>query len=387
MTIDEIPDVTVSRITANTPGDAFIRAFSLIIRHVLPLFLLASCAKKAPPPAPNGPEQLVIPDQGAYTGAYLEFGDKEDSVSLEAIENFESMVGKHQAIIASSSYWGEQTFPTDNVMLIHRHGSIPLIFWSPWDKPYEEDRGPDRFNLTSIIAGKWDDYIDAWAQSAKEFGHPFFVSFGNESNGSWFPWSGIFYGGSKPIPNTQPQQYEGPETFKRAYRHVVDRVRAKGAKNILWIFHLNNYSIPEEPGNEAAAYYPGSDYVDWLGLSVYGKQFASEKWSKFVWLIDTPYDTICKLDPKKPVMVAEWSVGEYPESGSKPQFIRDAFFNMKHEFPRIKAEVYWSERWQNEDDSYSNLRVNSTPEALINYRRCVKDPYWLGSPVYRPLTK
>jgi hypothetical protein len=40
-----------------------------------------------------------------------------------------------------------------------------LVFWSPWDKPYEEDRGPDKFGLTEILAGKWDAYIDKWADA------------------------------------------------------------------------------------------------------------------------------------------------------------------------------------------------------------------------------
>src|SRR5947209_5125544 len=83
----------------------------------------------------NQPVEVVIPQQGAYTGAYLDFGDEEDDVTLETIEEFEQMVGKHQAIIASSSYWGEQTFPTESLNIIWRHGSLPLLFWSPWDKP------------------------------------------------------------------------------------------------------------------------------------------------------------------------------------------------------------------------------------------------------------
>jgi hypothetical protein len=205
-------------------------------------------------------------------------------------------------------------------------------------------------------------------------------------NGTWFPWSGIFYGGGNPVPNTNPQQYEGAETFKKAYRHVVDRARARGAANIIWVFHLNNYAIPEEPGNAAAAYYPGPDYVDWIGLSVYGKQFASEKWSEFLWLIDLPYEEVSKLDPQKPLMLTEWSVGEFPGDGSKAQFIADAFDTMK-KFPRIKAALFWHERWQNEDGGYSNLHVNSSPESLEAYRRGVADPYWLGSPLLHPVKK
>ena len=70
----------------------------------------------------------MIPDHGVYTGAFMDFGDAEDDVTLETIEDFEEMVGKHQAIIVSSSYWGEQNFPTGNLNVIWRHGSLPLVF-------------------------------------------------------------------------------------------------------------------------------------------------------------------------------------------------------------------------------------------------------------------
>ncbi|MEA3188011.1 MAG: hypothetical protein QOD99_1841, partial [Chthoniobacter sp.] len=133
------------------------------------LLLLAACTKPSTPPDPNAPRQLVVPEQGAYTGAYIDFGDTEDDVTLEQIEGFEKLIGKHQAIVASSSYWGEQTFPSANLDVIWRHGSIPLIFWSPWDKPYAEDAGPDQFSLSSIIEGKWDAYIDTWADGARLF--------------------------------------------------------------------------------------------------------------------------------------------------------------------------------------------------------------------------
>src|SRR5215469_8590253 len=69
----------------------------------------------APKVDPNSPVEVVIPDHGLYTGAFMDFGDAEDDVTLETIEDFEEMVGKHQAIIVSSSYWGEQNFPADNL--------------------------------------------------------------------------------------------------------------------------------------------------------------------------------------------------------------------------------------------------------------------------------
>src|SRR5918996_569481 len=111
----------------------FIFWHSFVIRHssfviaTLACIVLGSCSKRTPIPPPvdpNGQVDIVLPSQGAYTGAFIDFGDAEDDVDLETIEDFEAMVGKHQAIIASSSYWGEQSFPADNLNVIWRHGSL-----------------------------------------------------------------------------------------------------------------------------------------------------------------------------------------------------------------------------------------------------------------------
>lgn len=378
---------------------------------LLALGLLIGCKQEqlAMLDTPRGPFALAVPENGAYTGVYADFGDKEDDVSLDKIENFEQLVGKHQAIIASSSYWGEGTFPKANVNIIVRHHSIPLIFWSPWDKPYDQDliakNGPDKFNLPSIVAGKWDGYIDQWADAAKQIDSPIFVSWGNEMNGNWFPWSGFFYGAGAPVPGSTPNPnptpvpgyrkdlkappypLQGPELYKKAFRHVVDRVRARGVKNVLWVFHANNYSEPSDMWNVAAQYYPGSDYVDWLGLSVYGEQVRGvDSFSDFTPLFEWPTQEIHAIDPTKPVMLTEWGVGEFPKEGSKADWIRDAFVDMPQR-SYVKAAIFWNERWQNSDDSYSNLHVNSSPEALAAYRKGVAQPYWLGEPILKPKTQ
>ncbi len=342
-----------------------------------------SCKKAAAPPEVfSGPVDLIIPEHQAYTGAYIDFGEKEDDVSVEKIEEFEKLVGKHQAIVASSSYWGELTFPTANVNMIWRHGSIPMIYWSPWDKPYEEMHGPDKFSLTNILAGQWDDYIDQWAEGARAFGQPLLVSFANEMNGSWFPWSGLFYGGGIPIPG-QKDKFQGPERFKKAHRYIVDRVRAKGATNIRWVYQLMDYGYPQESWNYSDDYYPGAKYVDWLALSVYGEQFLREPWAPILPLLDWPYTEVCQLDPTKPVMLAEWGCGEFPGKGSKAQWIKEGFELMRTRFPRIKAAVFWHERWQNHDGSFSNLRVNSSEEAQAAYRKGVADMHWLDRPLLK----
>ena len=286
-------------------------------------FALVGCRQHVAVPQidPNGLVEVVIPDHGAYTGAFMDFGDAEDDVTLETIEDFEEMVGKHQAIIVSSSYWGEQNFPTDNLNVIWRHGSLPLVFWSPWDKPYEEDHGPDKFSLTEILAGKWDAYIDKWADAARDFGHPMIVVFGVEMNGTWFPWSGAYYGGAQSgFRNT---------TIGKARKRFDERTDTLSTASVRAARQTSNgcftptiIRIRYKHGTVLRRIIPDPVTVDWLGLSVYGQQYKDEPNPDIPSLVDWPYQEMSRLDPNKPIMIAEWATGEFPLIAAPPSAIR-----------------------------------------------------------------
>ena len=49
--------------------------------------LLAGCKKPSATAAvdPNGPVEVVIPEHGVYTGAFMDFGDAEDDVTLRRV--------------------------------------------------------------------------------------------------------------------------------------------------------------------------------------------------------------------------------------------------------------------------------------------------------------
>lgn len=321
----------------------------------------------------------LVPAEGhSYIGAYMDFGDTEDDVTPEKIARFEKLVGKHQAIVASSSFWGKKTFPLENVKTIDQYGAIPLIYWSPWGPPYEQyhkPQMPDPYSLTNIVSGKCDAYIDAWGTAAAEWGKPLFVSFACEMNANWFPWGGPVNGGGK----------VGAELYKAAWKHVVDRVRARGATNVQWVFQANSTSHPDTQWNSYAAYWPGSQYVDWLGMSVYGQITPGDgvgDWIQWKTAMDLAYKQLAQLDPDKPIMLAEFGVGEFPKSGNKSQWLKDAFATMsKGKYPRLKAAVFWHELWQNSDETWSNLRVNSDPKALDTFRSGLRDSYWLATPI------
>lgn len=91
-------------------------------------------------------------------------------------------------------------------------------------------------------------------------------------------------------------------------------------------------------------------------------------------------------------MVAEWATGEFLYAADahglrKPQWIKQGLDLFRTRYPRIKAAVYWHERWQNVDQSYSNLRVNSSVESLQAYREGIANPDWLGQLILRALPK
>ncbi|MBU0664907.1 MAG: glycoside hydrolase family 26 protein [Proteobacteria bacterium] len=346
--------------------------------------LCAGCQHEEPARVnDDGPKELSMPDKGAYTGAYVDFGEGEGNVTFDAITAFEQMSGKHLAIIGFGNFWGEQVFPVKAVKIVSGYGAIPLIYWSPWDRPYVEYQRPDRFKLPDILAGKWDIYIDQWADAARNYGKPIMVSWGLEMNGTWFPWSGSYFGGGRVTGHKDGHPlYAGPELVKKAYRYVVDRVRSRKAVNILWGFHVNHYGMPQKSWNKIANYYPGADYVDWLGLSVYGKMLRSEDWASFYDVMESSYQEICRLDPLKPVILAEWGVGEFPPA-SKAEFFTKAFADLETRYPRVKGAVYWHERWENKDGSFSNLHINSSPEALDAYRNGLAAPYWIDRPHFR----
>ncbi|MBK1717087.1 hypothetical protein CKO27_05380 [Thiocystis violacea] len=339
---------------------------------------LGTSGTQPPPPDSMRGTKLLAPGQGAYTGAYIDFGEHEDEVTLEKIDAFATLVGKRQALVAFSNFWGRGHFPTPQARIIVNAGATPVLFWNPWDR--RDGKRRTEFDLNEIAAGRWDEYIDTWASEARAFGKPLLVAWGLEMNGNWFPWSGVLHGGGEPIPGSDPPLHKGPETFKRAYRHVVDRVRAAGASNISWLFHVNNASIPRVSWNRMAAYYPGGDYVDWLAMSAYGKQFPTQPWVGVDKAILGPYQELAAVDPSKPVLLAEWGIGEFPKQGDKGAWIDEAFEAMEQRMPRLKGAVFWHERWQNKDLSYSNLRVNSSLPALTAFRKGVSRPFWLAEP-------
>ena len=83
-------------------------------------------------------------------------------------------------------------------------------------------------------------------------------------------------------------------------------------------------------------------------------------------------------------MLAEWGVGEWPEKGDKAAWITEAFATLKSKYTRIKCAIYWHETWENEDGSWSDLRINSSEGALNAYKNSISSDYFIDR-VEKPL--
>lgn len=105
-----------------------------------------------------------------------------------------------------------------------------------------------RANFAAVSSGRYDSNYRYVAHLLLEAGYPnAIIRVGWEFNGNWFPWSASY----------------DPAGFKAAYRHVVGVFRS--------VSPTFRYDLSASSGVPAnwSRYWPGSRYVDMVGLDVY----------------------------------------------------------------------------------------------------------------------
>jgi lysophospholipase L1-like esterase len=198
---------------------------------------------------------------GLYHGVFPAGSGMPDSdVSMQAADAYRDAVGRPLAWIYFSNEWYvSKAFPRATADAIRARGAVPFIRLHMRSQQKQLVTDPT-YTLDRIIAGEFDGDLRAWADEARNFGSPLIVQYGTEVNGDWNPWSAPYNGGLA----------VGPGKFQKAFRHIVGVTRAEGASNVTWAFHLNGENWPgDDPRNNAGAYYPGDDVVDWIGFSIY----------------------------------------------------------------------------------------------------------------------
>lgn len=333
-------------------------------------------------PVATNSYKLRPPSRGIYHAAFPAFGPAEDTVTQGHIERFSRNIsGKDLTWAYFSDNWFKGIrFPTSAVNTIRRKGVIPFIRIMPrstWNAC--SDR---RYSLGKIIEGKFDKQLRRYAQAAGKINGPLIMEFGTEVNGDWFPWSGACNGGGKRNGYGSPQLADGPERFQDAYRHLIDIFREEGVNNVTWVFHVNAGGASDQAWNRPAAYYPGDDYIDWLGLSAYGAQTPAtmRRWNpQFREVMDGAYRNVAAVSRAKPIALLEFGV---IESEGKPAWIRNALRDLASgRYPRVKAIAWWHSDWRNDDGSWSRMKIDSSQAAMAAYREGVANRVFVTRPV------
>jgi Glycosyl hydrolase family 26 len=208
------------------------------------------------------------------------------------------------------------------------------------------------WRLARIADGTWDTYLRQYASEVKAWGHPFFLRFAGEMNGSWVSW---FEGNSG---NSAGQ-------FVQAWRHVHNIFTSVGATNATWVWCPNTENAYTTPLEDL---YPGKAYVDWAGIDGYNFSIdlAGTPWRSFSTIFSQTYHHILRLiPPTMPVMIGE--MGSVEDGGSKAAWITDALSTqLPKNYPRIKALV-----WFEQSDGNLNLRFDTSPSSLAAFQKAI----------------
>ncbi len=301
--------------------------------------------------------------QGIYPGGVT---GEEDDITVKDLNSYVQTVGKPAAWVYFSDNWyRSRKFPLATATWIRAAGSIPFIRLMMRSDP-DEDHAEPTFTLDRIINGVFDGDLEKWAQEARAFGSPLLVEFGTEVNGQWFPWNGIWNGGGRLNGYGDPTQPDGPERFRDAYRHIIQIARDEGAYNIEWVFHVNNADDPDASWNRLENYYPGDEWIDWIGVSDYGALTPmDQEWPSFQDQMDAVYPRLAALSLTKPIVVLEFGTALHNPLGDQAQWAQQALTDLTSgRWPRIIGFSWWNETWQNDDTSAhdTTMRVQDNPK-------------------------
>jgi hypothetical protein len=269
------------------------------------------------------PEKVLF---GIYDGGFPN--------TFAGMEQLEARLDYKFPIISFYSAWGDkptQQFPLRMVETIHNMGSVPMITWEPWvvdfDPRIRTNLPPvaerEYASLASIAKGEYDFYIVPWAKAAAASKRPLFIRFAHEMNDPYrYPWG--------------PQNGNRPEDFVAAWRHVHLIFQKMGATNVLWVWSPH-VSMPW-----FEYYYPGPEYVDWIGTGVlnYGTIASWSRWWSFHQILEKAYPQLLRMD--KPIMISEF--GSLSQGGDMAEWYRQAFYHLTHTYGRgIRAIVFFNQ--------------------------------------------
>lgn len=299
---------------------------------------------------------LLIPASTALTAETQEaFKLGAYTISLNELNNFDAAVNRPADIFLWYQHINE-SLDTDIANGVAAQGRTLQLSWEPIPKPRPDPFDPTVYQLKNFTRGDFDSDIRRWAVQLRDFGHPVLFRPFPEMNGDWTYWSGITNGNSL-------------ADFVPAWRHMHDIFMQEGATNVQFVWSPNRDGSVGDAINTFDNYYPGDDYLDYIGFSGYnwGTMYTvppctwDSNWQNPVQVFADSYDVMAARS-NKPIMISEMASPEL--GGDKAAWITDFFNLLPTRFPRIVG-ITWFNVIHRESclGTDTDWRVQSSPAA------------------------
>lgn len=280
-----------------------------------------------------------------------------DEGMQKMLESESKLAHKFDFVMTYITFPGEMQFPEEAIKKIYEDERVLMLTLQPFTQEL------DWIAVLEIINGKHDAQIREWAEEFKKLEEPIFVRPLNEMNGDWDPWCAWFFG-------------KDTDLYIESWRHIVNIFREVGADNVLFVWNPHDRSYPNFKWNNAHLYYPGDDYVDWVGLTGYnnGTSHPGDVWREFDEIYQPLYADYLKHYPDKPFMITEFSCNEV--GGNKAKWIEKGMASLAKNYPNIKIATWFDNR-----DNAWLYQLDSSPEAFEAFKKGLKNEGYLKKAV------
>ncbi len=196
---------------------------------------------------------------------------------------------------------------------------VPFILVDP--SLIQSEKGTQLF-LQEIIDQKHDVLLARFMDELRQTDRPVLVSFMPEFDNPARPWGG--------------QQDKTLVLYRLVWQHIVTIAQQQNARNITWVW------CPTQPST-ISAHYPGSDFVNWIGLSVIDDPVLAEdgKNHSFAALFQPTHTTIRSHAAysirQKPILITR--LGTVLGQAATRQWISEAEEIIQDRYPEIRGII------------------------------------------------
>jgi beta-mannanase len=243
----------------------------------------------------------------------------------------------HQYIAWKGSLGGWQSkFHLNN-------GRIPMISWAS-------------AKTTEINTGAHDAWIRQQADAVKALGKPVMIRYLWEMD-------------------LLKEESISPADFIAAWRRIHTIFQNRGATNARWVWCPSAHSFNSGIG---PTWYPGDEYVDWIGADGYnwGSQAEPNKWRPFRDVFANFYTWAAARN--KPLMIGETGSQER-WAGEKGQWYLDMASTIKTTYPKIKALVMFDAYASSFGGGMFHWELDTTWSSFDAWKKIAADPYFTSS--------